>query len=163
MYWEQALGGSIEVSIAIAGFSGIIAAFGQRSESWQDADQVMLRILLTASSTALFFSILPFVVLDSGIEHSTFWRSASATQACWLISIFIYRSGKIDSEDLTGAIGIRWIAIAAITLIVLIQIGNAFYFALPWLYVVGVIYQLFVALLVFARLLLDFWENKDAT
>jgi hypothetical protein len=30
MYWEQVLGSSIEVAIAIAGFSGIIAVFGQR-------------------------------------------------------------------------------------------------------------------------------------
>jgi hypothetical protein len=163
MYWEQALSGSIEVSIAIAGFSGIIAVFGQRGSTWQTADQLRLRILLTASAMALFFSMFPFVLLDSGIDQRTFWRVGSALQAFWFISIVAYRLRQATLAGVTEAVGLSTLALVVILLFTLLQIFNAICFALPWLYVVGVMFQIFVAFSAFASLLLELWDEEDET
>ena len=57
MYWNEALGAAIEVAIAIAGFSGIVAAVGRRGAGdWTSIDQLRLRVLLTASGSAGAFA-----------------------------------------------------------------------------------------------------------
>ena len=87
MYWESALSSSIEVAIAIAGFSGIIAVFGRRDgESWNVSDKLTLQILLTASASSGLFSYLPFILLEAELEPALVWRLGSAMQIVWFIA-----------------------------------------------------------------------------
>jgi hypothetical protein len=161
VYWEQALGGSIEVAIAIAGFSGIVAVFGQRRERvWRAADQLRLRVLLTASAVSLFFSILPFVALDSGLSEALFWHFGSGAQAVWLISIALYRIRQASLLGVAQIIQTK-ASIPLMILVCLAQIANAAFYGVSWLYVVGVIFQLFVAFSSFTGLLLDLWEDDE--
>ena len=75
--WESALGSAIEVAIAIAGFSGIVAAVGRRAAgSWTDSDQLNLRILLTASGATIFFAFLPFLLIGP-LDPPVAWRFAN--------------------------------------------------------------------------------------
>ena len=92
MNWSEALGSGIEVAIAIAGFSGIIAAVGRRgSGDWTPTDQLRLRVVLTASGVAGAFAVLPFIFLDAGLDAELFWRLGTGAQAAWLIAIPLHR------------------------------------------------------------------------
>ena len=75
---ESSLIAIAEVAAALAGFSGIAAAFGRRQERrWSAVERERLSNLLNHSGIALFASLVPLVLaLDGGFtpEH---WRILS--------------------------------------------------------------------------------------
>ncbi|MGD8280769.1 MAG: hypothetical protein PVF69_06410 [Gemmatimonadota bacterium] len=154
MRWESALGSIIEVAIAIAGFSGIVAAVGRRSEGhWTDADQLRLRILLTASGVALVFAFLPFVLVDLAGEQLV-WRAASALLAIHMGGISAYRVRQASVAGIIEAIGLRWWTLGLQAVVALLLLVNAFYWASASVYVLGVLWGLLIAFLAFVSLLL---------
>jgi hypothetical protein len=79
LQYESVLTSVIEVGIATAGFSGIIAVLGRRSQGeWRTADLVRMSILLQASFAAILLSFLPMVLDGAGLSEPTVWRIASA-------------------------------------------------------------------------------------
>ena len=51
-----------EISVALAGFSGVAAAFGRRQErTWSDDERSKLANLLNHSGIALFASLIPLI------------------------------------------------------------------------------------------------------
>ena len=161
MHWEGALGAAIEVAIAIAGFSGIVAAVGRRNPgSWTAADQIRLRILLTASAAAGLFAFLPFILFEAGLSDPVCWRVGSGAQAAWFISVSAYR---LRQESLTGvSAGIATKGgLVVIGVVLVAQLANAVYAAQSWIYLLGVVFQLFIAFSAFVALLLD--SSRDQT
>jgi hypothetical protein len=158
MNWESGLGSAIEVAIGLAGFSGIIAAVGRRGAgSWTAADQILLRILLTASGAALVWAFLPFVVLDA-IDPPAFWRIGSGAIAGWYISVGVYRmrqASRVPTEALTRPPPLLIFLHASVIVALL---ANAFHLATPSLYVLGVLWELVLAFLAFVTLLLASWH-----
>jgi hypothetical protein len=159
MYWSDALSSAIEVAVAIAGFSGIVAAVGRRGAGeWTPADQLRLRMLLTASGVAGAFAFLPFILLDTGLDPSLVWRAGSATQGVWLLGIPLYRRSQASRMNTTLAFPTVFLAVRLAAIGVLLL--NTAYLAAAWPYVVGVIVQLSVAFMTFVQLLLDSWHSK---
>ena len=162
MYWDGALGAAIEVAIAIAGFSGIVAALGRRSPGgWTATDQLQLQALLTASATAGLFAFLPFVLHEATGDSHTTWRAGSAAQAVWFLWIMVYRlrqASRVGAEIR----GFR-VLIPLTVLTLAAQVFNAALLAQSWLYVVGVIFQLSVGFSAFATLLLRTWRDDTPT
>lgn len=160
MYWSEALSSAIEVAIAIAGFSGIVAAVGRRGAGeWTPADQLRLRMLLTASGVSGAFAFFPFILLDTGLDPSLVWRVGSATQSVWLVAIRFYRRRQAIRMGATfEAPHTLFLVVYLATIGVLVL--NAAVLAQPWPYVVGVVYQLSVAFMTFVQLLLDSWHSK---
>jgi hypothetical protein len=78
---EAILQTTAEVSVALAGFTGVVAAFGQRRRHWSPADTLRFRIMLGTSLSALGISILPFAVHYMGAEPTTTWGISSALLA----------------------------------------------------------------------------------
>jgi len=69
--YESAPSTLAEISIAIAGFSGIVSVFSQRrSGAWTPAERARLIGLLFTSFSAVFFSVVPFVLLAIPISES---------------------------------------------------------------------------------------------
>ncbi len=66
-----------EVSIGLAGFSGIVAALYARS-SWHPLDKWRTVSLLMISFVTLGLALLTFGLYSLGIDGSTLWRAASA-------------------------------------------------------------------------------------
>jgi hypothetical protein len=159
MAWESALGSAIEVAIGIAGFSGIVAAVGRRGVGrWTDADQIRLRILLTASGASLVFSFLPFVLVDV-IEPVLVWRLASALVATHMVGITILRVRQASIAGIRAAIGMRAAPMTAQAVVVGLLLANALWLASSSLYVAAVLYGLGIAFLTFVALLLDSWHE----
>ena len=72
MSTESFLSSIIEISIAIAGFAGIVAAIRHRDiASWAQAEQILLRMLLTASGMKISFALLPAVLSEAGVPEPT--------------------------------------------------------------------------------------------
>jgi hypothetical protein len=151
----------MEVAIAIAGFSGVVAVFGRRSDGLlQAADQLRLQVLLTASAIALLFSIAPFIVLDAGVSEPLFWRVGSGVQGAWWILISIYRLRQARVVGVPPVIPMR-IMVPLVLIVLLSQVANAAFYALSWVYVIGVVFQLFLAFISFSGLLLDRWRDEE--
>jgi hypothetical protein len=163
MNWESALGSAIEVAIALAGFSGIIAAMGRRGAGrWTAGDQILLRILLTASGVALVWAFLPFVILDA-IDPPAFWRIGSGAIACWYIGILVYRIRQTARVRAEAVLRPPPLASFLHVTVIAALLANAFSFAAPSIYVLGVLWELAIAFMAFVALLLASWHvDTDA-
>ena len=160
MYWDTALSAAVEVAIAIAGFSGIVAAFSQRNPgSWTAAAQLRLRVLLTSSAFAGLFAFLPFILFEAGLDASVCWRVGSAAQAAFFVGIFAYRLRQASLTGTSDAIRAYRAMPVFIAVVLTLQVVNVAYVAQSWIYILGVIFQLFVAFSAFVALLLDSWRE----
>ena len=154
MLWESALTVTAEVGIGIAGFSGLFAAIARRSpENWGAAEQVTLEILLLGSGSAIFASLLPFLLLEAGLDTSACWAIGSALYGTWQAGILVMRTRQSRSLD-TGPIhGDMRALLVAGSAIVVLHATNAVFIQSPWPYMVGIYFQLLLSFLAFRRLL----------
>jgi len=68
-----------EVSVAFAGFTGVVVAFGRRpGQGGSSPDSHAFRAMLASSLQALLFAILPFLLAACGLAAPGLWRVASA-------------------------------------------------------------------------------------
>jgi hypothetical protein len=69
-----------QISIAFAGFSGVIAAFS-KFRLHQDVTVFRVRLMVGASLSGLLFSLLPFVPMQYGASETASWRIAAGFMA----------------------------------------------------------------------------------
>jgi hypothetical protein len=76
-----------EVSVAFAGFTGVVLAFGRRADRpWSPMDVYRFRVLLGASLQALLLSLIPFLLHYAGASERTTW-AASSFLVCLLLLV----------------------------------------------------------------------------
>lgn len=163
MAWESALGSVIEVATAIAGFSGIVATLGHRNAGhWTPADQLRLRVLLTASGATLVFGFLPFLLVDL-FELSVVWRISSALYAIYQSGIATYRMRQLSRSGLDpNTIGVRPLSTLLTAGVVAMLAANVVWFASFSVYLLGVLWGLLAAFGAFVALLLGAWRQPPA-
>jgi len=154
MPWESALTATAEVGIGIAGFSGLFAAIARRSpESWGPREQVTLEVLVLASGTAIFASLLPFLLLESGVRGRSCWAIGSAAYGAWqagVVAMRIRQSLRMGTWPLPPS-ALASLFIAGV--VVVLHGINVFLVQAPWPFMVGVYHQLLVAFVAFRQLL----------
>jgi hypothetical protein len=161
VHWESALASAIEVAIAISGFSGIVAAVGHRSTgNWTPDDQLLLRVLLTASGVAGAFAFAPFILLDTQADPGLIWRIGTGMQAAWLVGIPIYRRRQAARVGATIDAPLP-IFVGLYVPTVALLLFNTAVLGASWPYVAGVAMQLFVAFTTFVGLLLGSWRSGE--
>ena len=67
-----------EIAAAFAGFTGIVAVFRHGSDGWDDVETQNFVTMLRASLSALFLSLMPYVLSMLFSDPETVWRTASA-------------------------------------------------------------------------------------
>jgi hypothetical protein len=154
MLWESALTTTAEVGIGIAGFSGIFAAVARRNPAnWGAREQVSLEVLLLASGSAIFASLLPFLLLESGIGNSSCWAISSAVYGSWQGGVLAKRASqglRLGTWPPHGEmLAVYVVGIA----VVILHATNAVLIQAPWPYMVGIYFQLLVSFLAFRQLL----------
>lgn len=78
MAHEDLLLGIAEVSIALAGFAGVVVVLGRRATGpWPLADQFQLRSLIENGLLVVLAALLPFAVQQHTQEPSVLWRISS--------------------------------------------------------------------------------------
>ncbi len=170
MNWTDAMSTAIEVSIAIAGFAGIATGLVSRRRAWTVTDRIRLQMLLTASAAAMLMGMLPFILVDAGLEHLV-WRIGSGLQLAWMLVIMIFRgpqrrrfvamNEKLDANERQGFPVAKVSAVMVPTWAV-VAILNVAWLDAFWPYLLGVAFQMTVAFAAFIELVsIEFREPND--
>jgi len=82
---SQSLQTIAEVSIGLAGFSGLAVALRRNSGPLTEVEKFRLRILLTLAFGAMFLSFLPELLQGLGMKTAVIWICACAALAVYSI------------------------------------------------------------------------------
>jgi len=119
-----------EIFVAFAGFTGIVAVLGQRSEgTWRPVDIIRFQGLLEASLAGLLFAIAPFGLYFFNISESTIWGTGSGVLAAYIVFLFarvIAAQKRLDAaSDPDFVPGVRRTLLALSAPVVVILTMNA--------------------------------------
>lgn len=82
---SEVLVGIAEIAVALAGFTGVVVAFGSRSHgSWHPGDRLRLHFLLESSLTAGGFALLALLALETLPSDAQAWRAGSGLWALFM-------------------------------------------------------------------------------
>jgi hypothetical protein len=124
-----------EISVALAGFSGIAAAFGRRQErTWSEDERSKLANLLNHSGIALFASLIPLISAQAGGFDAGLWMT------CSLLWVFFASFGlgfairDLRRAKLAGRGEPFPLSLIGFVALWLFQLANALIWQLAWPY-----------------------------
>jgi hypothetical protein len=148
----------VEASVALAGFSGVVVALGDRAVGdWSKYERTRLTNLLTASFVALFLSLGAIALLHAGVSDSLTWRLASLSwspiaQGAALVAVRRFLRTPETEPGRPGRTVFLIIQIS-VSAVVLLQLFNAVVLAEFWPFLVALIETFGLACYSFVRLL----------
>ena len=150
-----------EFSIALAGFTGVVVVFGSRPGGWHPMDRYRVSIILWCSIGPAFLSLLPIGFGMFGLQGSALWRLCSLLFVLWGVgaarAAFLYfRQLDADSRSLQSDF-MFWFNRSGIALALVVQALNSlgiWFGPGPGPYFLGLVFILFIASYVFARMVL---------
>jgi hypothetical protein len=154
----------LEVSIGIAGFSGIVAALGSRTRKLSAEARLYLRVLLTASFLCILSSFLPLLLEAGGIAGSRVWTIPSGIWVCLFVLVLVvrmYESRKSPSQFLKRPV-ISMAAVLGISATVLCVL-NIITLQSAWPYLVTTVLILFAGAFSFVALLYELIAEDEDT
>ena len=158
-----------EISVALAGFSGIIAVFRQRGiSSWPPHIAYRFMFMCHNAFTAMAFALLPFFLYYTSLFSETTWEISSALFAVTVIFLMwqTYFRAKEMAVASRAQLSSGWMLTyqSGSFLIALILAANALSLlgaAGPAAYLAGLGWLLFLAASLFMRLLIGPSEATD--
>ena len=166
---SDALGTIAEIAIAVAGFSGVAAVLGRRSQGeWTPLDVFRLRALLLSSFSIVVFCFLPIVLDLTALAPSQIWALSSGAWLTWIAFTFALRISQVrratagtgDPIERRYAGFLTSIGLAAL----LLHGANLIIFRVEWPYVAAAICLLIAPFSYFFRLLRTILRtDADAT
>lgn len=142
-----------EVSIALAGFTGVVAVLGSRRNlDWTAEERLQLRTLVETSLTALFASFAPSVLHLIVASEEWVWRGANfvlGTLHLLNLSAFLQRAR--EAKPTASQKCLLVIGIAIILAHFLASAGILYWHT--QIFVIGLLQQVFIAALNFVLLL----------
>lgn len=79
-----------EISIAFAGFTGLIVAFRKDAGPLNDVQKYRLTVLLSLAFGAMFLSLLPEVLVNLGLRDAPVWRWACGVSALFSLGFLAW-------------------------------------------------------------------------
>jgi hypothetical protein len=164
LQFESVFTSIIEVGIATAGFSGIVAALGRRSQGeWVVGDIGRISILLQASFSVILFSFLALTLVGAGISESAVWRISSASYTAYLaisVPVRVRQARKASDADPSIRLGsFLFVSVVGGVLIGGLQSYNVLVLHAGWQFVIAVLGELAQTFAMFARLLRGLWQR----
>lgn len=95
-----------QISIAFAGFAGVIAAFG-RFHIAPEVTVFRVRMMVGIALVTLLYSLLPFLPTAFGLSESYSWRISAALFGIGLVAMYartwtrlkpLFRAGLLDTQ-----------------------------------------------------------------
>ena len=159
----ELLVGIAEIATALAGFTGVVVAFGSRSEgTWHPGDRLRLGFLLEASLTAGGFALLALLLIATLENKALTWQILSV---CWFafMSFSLWRSrqqirANLDDHGDVDRIANRLTA-TCFLVIMAVQLVNLVALQTMWPFLAAVILNLAGAAMQFARLIRSAFRN----
>jgi hypothetical protein len=140
--------GLAEVSIAFAGFSGVVAALGRRVQ-WTDVERYRFTNLVTISTGAALFSFLPMVVSLYEIAAALRWSLSGVLLAVFVVGFLVNRvrvGAKIARTPGQVSVWVSWVFMLSLLIIAVLQaIGLAVHHLADALYVTSLLILLMLA------------------
>jgi hypothetical protein len=149
-----------EVSVAFAGFSGIVTAFRRRSPGeWSELDRFRFRFMVEFSLATLALSLIPFFLSELGFSESRVWEVSSLILGVGAFSYLTRSTLRLRRLLAAGEPVSRALAVVSVLVGVAVAgsaLANAagFFSHASGVYLAGVGGCLFVSSAMFARLLL---------
>jgi hypothetical protein len=153
----------LEVSIGIAGFSGIVAAVGNRAMKLSPEARLYLRVLLTASFLCILTSFLPLLLESAGVSGSEVWTIPSMVWIVLFSGVLVYRfyeARRAPAQMFRQPV----ILVAGILSIIAtgLCIANIMHFKAAWPYLVTTVLILFAGAASFVALLYELLSEENA-
>ncbi len=150
-----------EIFVAFAGFTGIVAALGHRSEGkWRPVDVVRFQTMLKTSLGGLVFSVAPFGFHYFGVAEAITWGFGSALLAVFVVYLLVTTIQKHKklraTEDPDFVPGVRLVLVMLGVPVVASQLLNAIGVGLLHSFsgfLVGLLYLLIMCCAMFVLLL----------
>jgi len=150
-----------QISLAMAGFAGVVAAYRNQSDrGWGEVERFWLRLLLLNSILPFSFSLVGIFILAAGPIPSAEWRVASGIAAACLVpyAVMIWRYLRRLSPGVLQAAGSSLFVSRALVAILigvcLLQIWNAAVGSAFWPFLAAIMALILGAIFQFARLVL---------
>ena len=147
-----------EVSVAIAGFAGIMAVVGR---STNDLDKFRIKGLVVGAAALVLFSLLPIVLALSGILEETLWRSVSGIRVTFDVLVYVaFR----DDLALFKTRPLLMVSVAGECLMVLALLAAVLGYPLgsySFVYAGSLFWALFQVLTVFVHSISSLWESSS--
>ena len=92
-----------EVSISLAGFTGIIVIFARGRGVWSTVDRFRIKAALGGSVGAAFLALLPSALILLELEGATLWRVSSGLFIAYVVSVGIWQlpdARQLSEEDI---------------------------------------------------------------
>jgi hypothetical protein len=159
-----------EISIAFAGFSGLVVALRRKAGPLTTVQKYRLQVLLALAFGAMFLSLLPELLDNFAVSEERTWRYASAALSLYSIIFVFWWLGR--SRQLMRSVPeiFNWFALSRMTtghiLIVLLQLGIVFSLLgdkSSGAYIAGLIWYLIHAAQQFSRMLFVQPRASDAS
>jgi hypothetical protein len=160
MQAAEALSALAEVSVAFAGFSGIVTAFRRHDRGeWSRLDRFRFRFMVEFSLATLALSLFPFFVAELGFDEPAIWSLSSLLLAAGALFYLVRSALRLRPVVAAGEPVSGTLALVSVFVGVAITgsaaANAAGLFSRPsGVYLAGVGGCLFVSSAMFARLLL---------
>lgn len=146
-----------ELSLALAGFSGVASAFGGRNREFSPIERGRLDAIFLFSGASLAVSLLVLTLADAGLSDARAYSIACAASGILILGIFCRQVPMVlklrrDGESTTSR------AFIAFAFVYLLALPGAYFWAAifeqaSWPLFAGISSQLLYGLWMFARLL----------
>ena len=150
-----------EIAIALAGFSGVAAAFGRRQERpWSQSERVRLANLLNHSGIALFAALVPLVFAYLEGFTPVLWRNSSFLWAGFASIGIGLRVRWVVSQHSAAAVQRAAIPLMGFVSLLVFQLCNALIWQLAWPYLLALVGNLGFAFVQFMMLVNPSAEDR---
>jgi hypothetical protein len=150
-----------QISLAMAGFAGVVAAYRNQADGgWGEVERFWLRLLLLNSILPFSFSLVGVFILAANLLPGDEWRFLSAVASLCLISyaVMILRNLRTLSPRALAAAGsglfVSRFLFGILLAVCLLQLWNAAVRAAFWPFFASILALIIGAIFQFARLVL---------
>ena len=157
--WET-LDSILEVGIGIAGFSGVVIAFGRGN--WSARTMHLLPTLLDISFVVIVLAFVPMILLSTEIAHPLVWQITSGLTATYVAIVIPYRSLRIKKLLLDPSNLGRQLGLLMNASVFALSLSNVLWLRCEWPHLTALVTMLVLAFGVFSLLVTELWTQQDA-
>jgi hypothetical protein len=146
----------IEPSIALLGFSGLVAALGRRSSGeWSPVEKLRLINLLAMGVTVLACALLALTLLSAGLSQTAVCPLSSVAWVVLVLPFAVWTFSRTlrMPEYRTASRAFLNVVIAVVAATAAIQVANAIFLQEFWPFFLGLAVLLIIGVTQFFRLL----------
>jgi len=157
----EALGVAAQIAVALAGFAGVVVVFRSGSlHEWPPIDKYRLWLLLTNAVLPLVLCLVAILLLTIRPTPHSIWHWCSGFSVLLLVPfgfLNMRATSRLGPSAMKSMGGFRYVFYSLSilgTAIVFLQIYNAAFPGVFWLFFTAIVFQLIAGMVQFVRMIL---------